>query len=68
MNRFILLAERKFQTTQTTVELYAAELILNNMIQQGQYKARQVTQLQSNISHGFNHTKFHTITNNNTST
>jgi len=39
MNRFILLAERKFQTTHTPVEFYAAEMILNNIIQQRQYEA-----------------------------
>jgi len=39
INRFILLAESKFQTAYTTVEFYAAEMILNNIIQQRQYKA-----------------------------
>jgi len=34
INRFILLAESKFQTAHTPVEFYAAEMILNNIIQQ----------------------------------
>jgi len=39
INRFILLAESKFQTAHTLVEFYAAEMILNNIIQQRQYEA-----------------------------
>jgi len=34
INRFILLAKSKFQTAHTPVEFYAAEMILNNIIQQ----------------------------------
>jgi len=34
-----LLAESKFQTADTPVEFYAAEMILNNTIQQRQYEA-----------------------------
>jgi len=39
MNQFILLGERKFNTTHTTIEVYAADVILNNIIQQRQYEA-----------------------------
>jgi len=39
INRFILLAESRFQTTHTPVGFYAAEMILTNIIQQRQYEA-----------------------------
>jgi len=39
INRFILLAESKFQTVHTPVEFYVVEMILTNIIQQRQYEA-----------------------------
>ena len=39
INRFILLAENKFQTAHTPIEFYAAEMILTNIVQQIQYEA-----------------------------
>jgi len=43
MNQFILLAKRKFNTAHTAVEVYASDVILNNINQQRQYNANQVT-------------------------
>jgi len=39
INRFILLAESRFQTAHTLVGFYAAKMILTNIIQQRQYEA-----------------------------